>query len=104
VKTRPLLAVKLKENTRRAETPPLRPNRVPRGARGQTEDRRWHLTNHDPLTDPIRTARQVAEITRLSKTAVLAIEKRALAKIRAALEKDFTDRKRRDELAQIDEG
>ena len=68
------------------------------------EDRRWHLTNHDPLTAPIRSFAQIARITGITKESAQEAHDRALAKIRAALEKDFTDRKRRDEQAELNEG
>lgn len=62
------------------------------------------MNDYDHRTAPIRSCREVGRILRISKNSVIEGEKRALAKIRAALEKDFTDRKQRDELAQIDEG
>lgn len=62
------------------------------------------MTNHDPLTAPIRSFSQIARITGITKESAQEAHDRALAKIRAALEKDFTDRKRRDEQAEINEG
>lgn len=62
------------------------------------------MTNHDPLTAPVLTFDQIARITGISKEAVKEAHDRGLAKFRAAWEKDFTDRKRRDEQAEINEG
>jgi hypothetical protein len=62
------------------------------------------LTDRDPLTAPIRSCHEVGRILGISKNAVIDGEKRALAKLRAALEKDFTERKARDERAEMNEG
>ena len=62
------------------------------------------MTDRDPLTAPIRSCYEVGRILGISKNAVIDGEKRAFAKIRAALEQDFTERKARDERAQMNEG
>ncbi len=62
------------------------------------------MTDRDPLTAPIRSCHEVGRILGISKNAVIQTEKRALAKIRAALEQDFAERKARDERAEMNEG
>jgi DNA-directed RNA polymerase sigma subunit (sigma70/sigma32) len=62
------------------------------------------VTDRDPLTAPIRSCHEVGRILGISKNAVIQTEKRALAKIRAALEQDFAERKARDERAEMNEG
>ncbi len=62
------------------------------------------MTDRDPLTAPIRSCHEVGRILGISKNAVIQTEKRALAKLRAALEQDFTERKARDERAELNEG
>lgn len=62
------------------------------------------MIDRDPLTAPVRTFAEIGRRLGISKTAAMETHDRAIAKLRAALEQDFAERKARDERAEMNEG
>ena len=62
------------------------------------------MIDPDHRTAPIRTFAEIGRILGITKNSVKDTHDRAIAKLRKALEDDFTNRKTRDERAEMNEG
>ena len=62
------------------------------------------MIDPDHRTAPIRTSAEIGRILGISKNAVLEHHQKAIAKLRKALEEDLDARRKRDEMAEHNEG